>query len=249
MKVTATGIETFYQKMGQGTPLVLLHGWGCDWQIWHTLISPLSETYQLIIPDMPGFGQSSNPESAWSSMTYVEWLASFLDQVEKSKVLLVGHSFGGKVAALFAVKYPDKVSKLVLIDSAGIPDRLSVAQSAKQGLISLIPGPLKNSLSSTTRQKILSRLGVSSDHTFSTPTQRIILREVVKENIQEQLTLITQPTLLIWGENDPDTPPHQAKLFQQAIKGSQLVLLPNAGHFSFIDQPQAVLKHLKDFLS
>lgn len=243
-------VETFYQLIGQGEPLVLLHGWGCNWQIWHPLIAGLSDNYQLIIPDLPAFGQSADPPLSWNSLEYVEWLVAFLTEVSPdSKFTLIGHSFGGKVATLFAVKYPDRVKRLICIDSAGIPDKLTANQLFKQTLVSLIPARLKTALSPETRAKILGTLGVSSDHSFSTSKQRAILKQVVEENIVEQLTLVKQPTLLIWGENDQDTPPHQAKLWQNAIINSQLLIIPNAGHFPFIDQPQIVLRHILDFIS
>jgi len=250
MKVTVHGIETQYQQMGQGFPLVLLHGWGCDWQIWHTLIAPLSQNYQLIIPDLPAFGTSAAPEKAWTSLEYVNWLKAFLEKVVADQTyVLVGHSFGGKIAALFSVRYAEKVKKLILIASSGLPANLTPLQQLKQTAVELVPSFVKDSLPTALRLRILKRLKVSTDNMLSSQPQRRILQKIIHENIAEQLSLITVPTLLLWGTQDPETPLTQGQNFHRLIKHSQFNTLDKAGHFVFLDDPQWVIAYITNFIA
>lgn len=246
------GIETSYQQMGQGQSVVLLHGWGCDWQIWHPIISRFDARYQLIIPDLPAFGQSHVPQQVWSSQGYVAWLATFIKTTVPvgKPYILIGHSFGGKIATLFAAQHRDpQLQKLVVVDASGLPDPLTGQQQFKQLLIKSIPGPLKNLISPERRAAWLKKVGIASDHALANPQQRAILRQIVRENIADQLVGIQAPTLLIWGENDPDTPPHQGRQFAKLISDSKLIVMPEVGHFPFIDDPTTFMQHLQEFIT
>lgn len=239
MHTSIDGLETHYQSMGKGKTLVLLHGWGCDWQIWHTIIPLLSEQYHLVIPDLPAFGQSHNPPTAWNSADYLEWLEGFLQAVVKDqKVVLMGHSFGGKIAALFAAAHPNKVEKLILVDSSGLPTPLTTTQKLKQSMIRMIPDKLKTAMPRKSRAALLSRFGLATDYVNSTPTQQAIMKRIVHERIADELASISVPTTLIWGANDQDTPLSHAEQFHSLVQGSTLEVLPTAGHFPFIDEPQ-----------
>jgi len=251
MKTLIEGLETSYQKMGTGIPVLLLHGWGCDWQIWHPIISRFSDEFQLVIPDLPAFGESHVPSEVWSSREYLLWLESFIKEIIGSNqdFIMIGHSFGGKLAALYAAQKPaSHLKKLVIVDASGLPDPLTNKQQLRQLLIKHLPSALKNMIPPHRRATWLKALGIASDHAVSHPQQRAILRRVIKENIANQIVKITTPTLLLWGEKDTDTPMHQARQFSKLISGSQLISMSGSGHFPFIDEPGQFMSYLQDFL-
>jgi pimeloyl-ACP methyl ester carboxylesterase len=251
MFVEAHGIKTQYQVIGQGPILVLLHGWGCDWQIWYPIIQELSKEFQLIIPDLPAFGQSANPNRVWITEDYTSWLSDFLNVVIKTKSFtLVGHSFGGKISVLYASqKKLPQPQKLIIIDSAGIPDILSSNKKLQQRLLGFIPEPLKDAVPSQLKRYLLRLSGSAEDHFNSTPTQRQILRKTIRENLSNELPNIKIPTLLIWGAKDVDTPIHHAYQFHKGIKASKLEILASSGHFPFIDDPTTFIKITTNFAS
>jgi len=249
MQIALNSLTTHYQVLGQGPVVVMLHGWGCDWQIWSPIITELSKQYRLLIPDLPAFGHSDTPKSPWSSQEYVEWLYQFLESVlPNQSVILLGHSFGGKIAALFTASYPQRVTKLILTAASGIPDPLTTRQRVQQQIARLIPVPLKQALPAAWKSHILSKLQAATDHFHSTPAQQAILKKIVRENIRLDLAKIHCPTLLLWGDNDHDTPLHQGEVFEKSIAGSEFVRLANVGHFTFIDQPALFLQIVEDFL-
>lgn len=249
MKLTAAGIETFYQKIGHGYPVVLLHGWGCDWQIWHPIISRFDARFQLLIPDLPAFGQSQTPAQVWNSQAYVSWLNDFIAQtIPDQKYTLLGHSFGGKISALSAATQPKQLEKIILVDISGLPDTLSLTQKLKQQIVSSVPSFIKDALPLSQRQKLLEKIGMATDHTFANASQKAILRQVIGENIADQLPRIQVPTQIIWGEKDLDTPLHQAHQLHTLISHSNLTIIPNVAHFPFIEAPELFMKSVANFL-
>lgn len=251
MYTTASGVKTQFQRLGHGPTLVLLHGWGCDWQIWSPVISELSKEFRLIIPDLPAFGQSEAPPEPWVSEQYVDWLHNFLSaELGSDSFSIVGHSFGGKLAALLAATHPQVgVRKLILVDSSGLPIALSPIKVLQKNMLSLIPESVKGVVPARLKYQFLKMSGSATDHFQSTDQQRLIFKRIYQEDISRQLPKITLPTLIIWGAEDTDTPPAQAVRFQELIPGSDLVILDSAGHFPFIDQPQQCITLIKNFVT
>lgn len=247
MKLKINNQLTNYQLIGKGQPTVLLHGWGGDWQSWAFLIPELSKKYQLLIPDLPGMGQSSAPaQDDWGSENYCQWLEELIRQTldPRKKIIIIGHSLGGKIASLYAAHNHDKVKKLVLIAAAGLPDPLTTRQRLQQSVLGIVPAPFKNMLPAQLKTSLLKLTKSSTDHAQASHAQRQILKNIVQENISQELVKITSPTTLIWGQNDQATPLHQAYKFNQLIKDSDLRILEDSGHFPFIDEP----KHFMNFL-
>lgn len=249
MWLTANGIKTQYQQIGQGEPIVMLHGWGCDWQIWSPVIGALSKNHQLILLDLPGFGHSENPPLNWTSADYVAWLKSVLTELQLKKVILLGHSFGGKISSLFASSHPTFLSKLILVDSSGLPAPLSTKQKLQEKILGLIPSAIKTAVPNSVKKKLLIITNSATDHFNSTSVQRQILKNSIREYIDQELQKISTPTLLIWGETDDATPISQAQTFHQLIANSRLEIVKQAGHFVFVDQPKIFLEKLTEFLS
>lgn len=248
MQISIKNTSTQYQKIGSGYPLILLHGWGGSWEVWSPLIPKLSEKYQLIIPDLPLFGSSTSGQ-VWDSEGYADWLNAFLDEVipNQSRVL-IGHSFGGKIATIQAATDTNNLTEgLVIIDASGLPEKLTEKEALTQKIASLIPRPVKKAVGSTLKKAILKKMNVATDYQNATPQQQAVLRKIVREDISSFLSDISIPSLVIWGEDDQTTPLEKGKLFAELLHSSSLQVIKKAGHYPFIDQPQKVLDALTIF--
>ena len=256
---TATHYQFFAKK--NAPTLILLHGWLQNWQSLSPIITALSEKYQLVIPDLPGFGESSfeqdplSSTSVWNSDDYAQWLATFitsLDLPKSQQLFVAGHSVGGKVAAVCAATHAattmPNITGIILISASGLPDPLSPTIKLKQTIISCIPEPLKKAIPTQIKSKLLSRLTVATDHLQSSDVQRAILKRIVRENIQSTLNKITIPSLLIWGKLDTSTPLHQGYAFHIALRSSKLILCKKSGHFPFVDEPKTVIAAITEFI-
>ncbi len=145
-KIDVNGIQFAYTRRGKGTPLVLLHGYPLDHHLWDEVVPLLEDTFDVILPDLRGFGESSIVDSSPTMEDYASDIAGLLDQLGIQKVAIVGHSMGGYVALAFARLYPDRVSGLGLVSSqvlADSPERKegrykSAADVAKNGISSVV---------------------------------------------------------------------------------------------------------------
>lgn len=240
MTIKTSASTTSYQDMGEGPILIMLHGWGCDWQIFAPVIRGLSSTFRLIIPDLPAFGQSRIADDAiWDSFDYVVWLEEFISAVvtERDSFSLLGHSFGGKIAGLYAAQMqPQQLERLILVDASGLPVRLSTTQSLQSRVIQLIPKVMKDAVPLTLKAKVLGNIQLSTDYLHSTKLQKMIFKKIVHEDISEYLPKITVPTRVMWGKNDLDTPLEKGKEFARLIPDAQLHIFDQSGHFPFIDE-------------
>lgn len=253
---TSTNYQ-LYKKRNAPT-IIFLHGWLQTWESWSPIIANLSEKYQLVLIDLPGFGLStftSEQEPAWNSETYAQWLAAFIESLKLPKtqpLFIAGHSFGGKIAAVCASTYAQTtnppISGIILINSSGLPDDLPPSTQFKQQLISLIPESLKQRLPQSLKSKVLSKLMVSTDHLQSSDVQRKILKQIVRENISSALNAITIPCLIVWGKLDTTTPMTQGQAFHIAIRTSTLVVCEKSGHFPFIDEPKKCTESIIQFI-
>lgn len=244
--------STNYQSISKGKTVVFLHGWGCDWQIWSQQIRELSKTYKLIIPDLPAFGKSKiTDDKIWNSNDYAVWLNDFLaDTIKKNEpVIIIGHSFGAKILSIYTEKYRNSNLKaIVLVDSAGLPPKLSSSQKLISTISKKTPDFIKNSISHKTKSKLLSLFKSSTDNLNSTLIQKKILEQIVHENISETLKKITTNTLLIWGANDKDTPLEKGQEMSNYIKKSNLIIFKESGHFPFTDSSQKFNNKILTFL-
>jgi pimeloyl-ACP methyl ester carboxylesterase len=111
--------EIGYYDRGQGSPMVLLHGMFGDFLDWEPVLEPLAASHRVIAVDLPGFGRSSKPRGEYSAEFFVSALHEFFEQLKLSEFILAGNSFGGQLAILYALRHPDSVSKLVLVNSGG----------------------------------------------------------------------------------------------------------------------------------
>lgn len=241
MFTDVNGIRTNYLAVGQGEPVLLLHGWGSSIVPYSQLVDLLSKQYFVIALDMPGFGETAEPDRPFDVDDYVDFVLAFLKQFSLEKLSLVGHSFGGRVIIKMANRQlPFAIDKIVLIDSAGIKPQGSKKKSFKQKVYKIGKWFATRKLIKKLFPGLLEKLRVtfgSADYAAASPMMRQCLVRVVNEDLTHLLPGIRRPTLLVWGENDTATPLADAKKMEALIPEAGLAVIRNAGHFSFVEQP------------
>lgn len=221
---------------GEGQVVVFLHGWGGSSASFSFVASAFRRTYRVLRPDLPGFGESPAPDSAWSAFDYADAVKRELDRRLVRRAVFVCHSFGGRVGIALAVRYPELVRALVLTDSAGIRPRLTLAR--------------KRAIARYRRDKKRGRRSEcgSTDYREASPALRPTFVRIVNEDLTDDLGKIVCPTLLVWGRTDTDTPPAMAKRMRRRITDSGLVFL-EGGHFAYVEQADTYVRVLDRFLS
>lgn len=232
-----------------GKSLVLLHGWGSDLRTFDPIAAPLEKKFKLYKIDLPGFGKSDPPKKVWGIEDYTVFLEEFVSEHTVKSPILLAHSFGGRIALLYASR--NRVHKLILIDAAGIKPKRKLnyyikvyAYKLSKRAFPLFLGKEK------AKQKInqtREQTG-SADYNQASGIMRNILVKVVNEDLKYVMPKIEAPTLLIWGENDTATPVKDAQYMEKKIKDCGLAILKNAGHFSFLDKAYEVNLILDNFL-
>ena len=248
--ITVQGIRYHYEVTGDGADVVLLHGWGCTLEIWQSLRSVLEPDFRVWAIDFPGFGGSATPPDPWSVYDYAESFAAFLQQLGITDPVLVGHSFGGRIAILHASSHP--VSKVVLVDAAGIRPRRSVNYYVKvygfKLMKRLLPFVLGKERAAAVVERRRRSAG-SDDYNALSGVMRDTFVRVVNEDLRRYLPAIEAPTLLVWGDRDTATPLADAKLMERRIADAGLVVFPGAGHYSFLERSGQFAAVMRSFLS
>lgn len=238
MEINISGINLNYIVEGKGSPIVVLHGWGANIDTVVPIVNVLAENYKVYALDLPGFGQSEEPNEVIGSFGYVEIVKEFMDKMGIEKASFVGHSFGGKLSIIFGVEYPQLVDKLVLIDSAGLIPRRGPKYYSKVYSFKALRWIYKNLFfwiaNENRLKKFYEKFG-SDDYRDSQGMMRKIFVKVVNENLKPLLKDINSPTLLIWGDKDDATPLYMGKIMENEIKDSGLVVIENGGHYSYLD--------------
>jgi pimeloyl-ACP methyl ester carboxylesterase len=235
--ISIDGLQLHYRESGIGSVILLLHGWGSNAASFMQLENYLGANFRVIALDLPGFGDSQLPASAWSLGDYVSIVKAFMNEMAIEKPMVVGHSFGGRIAICLGAQ--NLVSRIILTSSAGVRLPKSLLyylkvysyKFAKQ-LVNCLPEKIRTELLLELQQYF-----GSSDYKNAHPVLRQILVKVVNEDLSPLLPKINVPTLLIWGENDTTTPLAEAKVMEKNIPDVGLVIIKGAGHYCFLDKP------------
>jgi pimeloyl-ACP methyl ester carboxylesterase len=228
---------------------VILEGWGTNVSLYRALAERVAAMgYRVLLPDLPGFGESPEPARAWDAHDYAEFLDRFLTHHGVAEVTLIGHSHGGRVIlkALGTHALSSTVTRVILIGSAGIVEKKSPKQVRKASRYRIFRRLLTPFPALLERYK---RSHGSADYRAASPLMRDTLVKCVNEDLRSVMPEITVPTLLIWGENDRDTPVEHGRLMNSLIPGSGLVVVPNAGHYAHLDNSAYVERVIESFLA
>lgn len=240
------GLRTRYLVRGSGPPVLVLHGWGASIEAVLPIVAGQEGVASVYALDLPGFGQSALPPEPWGVEDYQRFVAAFMDALGIERAAIVAHSNGGRIAIRMASTEPGRLSKLVLVDSAGIRPKRTLRWYRRVALakIGKYAARLLGRPGERLRELLVGRAG-STDY-LQAGAMRPTLVRLVNADLREHLPRIAIPTLLIWGSEDTDTPLSAAREMERLIPDAGLVVLEGAGHFSYLDQPArfgAVVRH------
>ena len=257
--VAVYGVKIHYIEAGSGPVVVLLHGLGGDATNWNFNIVPLAQKFRVIVPDQIGFGKSDKPIINYRIATYVDFLDAFLKELKVNRASLVGNSLGGWIAAAYTLAHPERVERLVLVDAAGFafPKDFDTEQliklnpSTREGMKELVSHIFYNKQIFLSEgfisASMAARINAGDGYTIRSLTESIIRREDVLDN---RLTAIKHPTLIVWGREDGLLPLSDGQRFQKEIPGAHLLVLDQCGHVPQVEKAAefnaAVMKFLAE---
>ena len=247
---TYNGIRLHYEDCGEGHPILLLHGWGCNSTTFNAIRPFLEARFRVLTVDFAGFGQSDEPSEVWGVEEYTRSIEALAQAEGVENPILIGHSFGGRVSIVYASR--NKVQKVMLVDAAGVKPKRSLNYYRKVYTFKLIKKLLPLVVGKARAEKIIEQRRAkagSSDYSQATPMMRAILSKVVNEDLCHLMPKIAAPTLLFWGENDTATPLADAKKMEKLIPDAGLVTVAGAGHYAFLENTPLFLRVVESFLS
>ena len=230
--------EVFYEfRNGESNnPVILLHGWGRNCEDFADLIKFYPHISFLVV-DFPPFGKSSKDIEGWGLLTYADMLTSLCEKLNIRSAILVGHSFGGRIAIIVSATNCTLAQKCILIDSAGIKPKRSVGFKIKR-----FNYKLRKFFH--LKQKYLG----SSDYQVLSPAMKKTFIDIVNTPLDKYAKKIKAKTLIVWGKNDNETPLYMAKKLLNFIPDSTLKVIEKGTHFSFLDCPLEFASIFIDFL-
>lgn len=248
MQVVVDSLLTQYERMGKGKAILVLHGWGDSSAGWQTFSKELTDSFEVILVDLPGFGGTQSPEETWGLGDYATFVSTFLKKIRVQPYAIIGHSNGGSISIRGLANKAFTADKLVLLDSAGIRTEY-VGRKKAIRLVTKTGKLLTKPLPSSVRKKIRKRVyaAVGSDM-FVVERLQETFKLVVTDDVQQDAATLELPTLLIYGEDDLSTPVQYGRMFHHLIAGSKLDIIAGAGHFAHLDKPVEVMKQIKEFL-
>lgn len=237
------GLKINYRIIGEGRPFLILHGWGSCSEKWQKVGELLAEkNLKVIIPDLPGFGQSQEPKSAWDINDYCDFVEEFVKILNLDKFFLLGHSFGGALAVKCSLKFPEKINKLFLVGAACIRKK-SFKKRFFYILSKIFPSFLLF-------RKFFYKFIVKSDYLSVQGVMKEIYLKIIAEDFSGILSQIQVPTVIIWGGKDDITPLSDAYKINSKIQNSKLEIIPGVGHNLHLEAPEklteVILNEAKD---
>lgn len=256
MRIKIDQIDVNYIDQGPrdaAETVVFLHGWGASTALYGNIFAQLSQKRRVVAMDLPGFGETAEPSAPWEVRDFADFVLAFAQALGLTRVLLFGHSHGGRVALDIAARetLPFTLTRMILMDAAGVLPKKTLGQKLRQRqykiarrILSLppvrvlYPDALEN----------LRRSHGSADYQNASPLMRQALVKVVNTDMEWAMPRIKVPVLLLWGEKDTATPLSDGERMEQLIPGAGLAKIPNAGHFCYVDQWPLVSRVLDAFL-
>lgn len=245
------GVKVVYDETGKsdGKPVILLHGWGCNYNTVKSIAKCLETELKVYSLDLPGHGKSEEPQEVWGTDDFARMIVEFIRQQNIADPVLIGHSFGGRTSLAVSRMYP--IKKMILVDSAGLTPKRSLRYYYKVYSYKALKKLAKVLMGEERAKKFIEKQAKkkgSADYQNSSPKMRAIMSKCVNEDLRKRFSDIKTSTLLVWGENDTATPLSDAKIMEKMIPDAGLVVFPKAGHYSFLDNPFGFKAVVREFL-
>lgn len=233
MKIIINDIKLNYEVSGVGPPLILLHGWGGNLHTFDNLTRQINEDFTVYQIDLPGFGESVL-EDSYTIEDCADLINEFCNKLNIIEPVVLGHSFGGRVAIVYASKY--EIKKLILVATPGIKEKFNLKKYIKIKLYKL-----------SKKLHFNIRMG-STDYKNSNDILRKTLVMAVNNDLSLFVNKISCPTLLIYGKKDKTVPLYIGQKIHKMINGSGLVVVKKCGHFPYIEKFRFFFITIKSFL-
>lgn len=271
-RVYAHGVDTFYLEAGHGEPVVLLHGLGSTCSGMLPTLDNLSRDYRVIVPDIPGFGESSKPIRPYHAGFFARWLVALLDELGINRAHLIGNSMGGRIAIEAALRSPERVDRVALLAPAVAMKKLRQFVPIVRTLrpeMAFVPLAARRSMVIMVTRRLFAdpeRIDPSwheaaADEflrTFSTARGRIAffsaLREIYLDapsgprGFWQRLEGLSRPTLFIWGDGDVLVPAKFSRHCERAVPNARSIVLEDCGHVPHFEHPELTHGLIRDFL-
>ena len=239
MNTVIDGIKVNYTDAGEGQCVLLLHGWGSSNKAYSFIINSFKDKARLVALDFPGFGDSDMPPEAWDVSDYVDFTVKFINALALEDIVLVGHSFGGRVIIKMVGSGLVEPRKIILLDSAGVKPKRSLKGRLRTACFKtgkfFLTLPFLKKHTAGALDSLRAFFG-SADYNSAPPVLRRTLVKVVNEDLCAYMPAIKCPTLLIWGENDTATPLWMGRIMEKEIPDAGLVIFEQDDHFAYLRQ-------------
>lgn len=244
MQVVVESLSTHFERLGdkQNKRVLIVHGWGDRAKNWLDIQTKLAQDYDVLALDLPGFGETEMPPSAWTLDSYATFVAAFLRKTSFKPFAVIAHNSGGAIVIRGLANAVIQTERLLLLDSAGIRSEYRGRQNTWQIITrtgKILSYPLPKNFKKQLRQRVYMKVGGNN---LVHNRLQATFKQLVTDDVQSNAARLDVPTLLIYGADDLSTPPAYGKILHNLIKGSRLEIVPGAGHFVHRDKPDEVLK-------
>jgi pimeloyl-ACP methyl ester carboxylesterase len=247
MYTTINNQQIYYQKLGKGKDLVVVHGWGQDVSSFWSVAEKLKDDFTLWLLDLPGHGRSSLPEKPSNVGEFADIVAKFIKLNKLNKPNILGHSLGGNTTIKLAVMYPDLINKVILEDSSGIRPKRGLFRFVIHPAAKIFKYGFPNifGLKDRIRHKLYWKL--ESDY-LNAGGMKGTLQNILSEDLIAIIPKIKHETLFIWGEKDQAVRLSYGKLMNRLIPNARIEVFDNVGHFPHLENEKLFVQIVKDFL-
>jgi len=248
LQVKIGNSNIYYEVLGEGNPVILLHGWLTDMETMRPIANSLMQNFKVYLVDVIGFGKSDLLTKPINSDEFGDFLSEFCKELKIENPILIGHSNGGRIIINAVGRKLVEPRKIVLIDSAGLKPKRPLSYYIKIGIVKCGKAVLNIlPVSKESKEKIRNKVG-SSDYKASSEVLKDTMKIILNEDQTENVKNISVPTLLIWGRYDTATPIADGRKMEKLIDNAGLVEYPNGTHFSYLENIQNCNIVLNEFL-
>ncbi len=257
MRLTANGVEIHYEQAGEaGKNVLLLHGWGCSVKHFEQIFQDLSKDHRVTAMDFPAHGESGRPPEPWGVKDFAACVKDLMGQLGIAPCDIIAHSFGGRVALWLAANEPQAVNRLVITGGAGIrkpqteeqKKKSEAYKKKKEALLGLTRLPLVGGMAQQSLKALRQKYG-SADYNALDDEMKKTFVKVISEDLSPLLPKVQASTLLIWGENDTETPLWMGQKMEREIRDAGLVIFEGDDHYAYLRQWPRFVQVVKAFLT